>query len=183
MSRLNTFDEAVTRVVTGGTAVVMAESGDGTVGDMLEGLPPEMVVFSQISCASACLATAGGVAEELDVDEFSGGAIVIEDAQWSDPTSLGRLQRLVRLGEIPMLLVLGHRPAEDVDNWGLTRLASTAEKHSALFETEVTPEASEPTLDLDQKSMDLLIAAGLLTSPLPISIAASVLGVSDEEAL
>lgn len=181
---LTSFDEAVARASNGESSVVSVESVDGSVGSLVDQLPPGLPVYSRVSCASACLAAAGGVAEELRIDSFTGGAVVIENAQWSDPTSLGRLQRLVRSGDTPVLLIVGHRPVEEVDAWGLDQLSSAARKHAALLEIELGGLAADvQPPDLDAKSLDLVIAASLLTYPLPVSVAASVLDTTDEEIL
>ncbi|HUF14653.1 MAG TPA: hypothetical protein VMQ46_02060 [Acidimicrobiia bacterium] len=86
------FTRAVERVASGESVVVIAEAEDGSASQLVDLIPGEVEVHSRLVCAPVCWATVGGVAEELEIEEFRGGAVILEDAQWADPTSLGRLQ-------------------------------------------------------------------------------------------
>ncbi len=178
------FRNAAAALGDGVSTVVVAEAPDGSASQLVDILPEDVDVTSRVVCASACRATVGGVAEDLGLDDFHGGAIVLDDAQWADPTSLGRLQRLVKDAEHPLLLVLAHRPLEGVDGWGLGRLATAAERHGNLLEVALdADEQDTPAPDLEPKEVDLVVATGLLASPLPVSAAAQILSIDESTTL
>lgn len=80
------FGNAVARLLAGQSAVVIAEADNGSASQLVELLPEEVSLFARVACAPTCKA-----AESLRIDEFRGGAAVLENAQWADPTSLGHL--------------------------------------------------------------------------------------------
>lgn len=178
------FTRAVERVASGESVVVIAESEDGSASQLVDLIPGEIEVHSRLVCAPVCWATVGGVAEELEIEEFRGGAVILEDAQWADPTSLGRLQRLVGEETGPLLLVIAHRPLSGVDGWWLEQLAGAARKHAELVELSLdSKESLLPDEDLDPRSTELIVASRLLTGPISVPIAATLLGLDESAVL
>lgn len=177
------FGNAVARFVAGQSTVVIAEEDNGSASQLV-GLLPERSLFARVDCAPTCMATVGEAADSLRIDEFGGGAVVLENAQWADPTSLGHLQRLVREQGDPLLLVLVHRPLSGVDSWGIDQVANTARRHAALI--ELTLEADQvpvPGDDLDSRAVDLIVGTSLITGPISVALASKLLDMSQPEVL
>ncbi|MFV1961194.1 MAG: PQQ-binding-like beta-propeller repeat protein, partial [Acidimicrobiia bacterium] len=178
------FLNAAARVSAGESVVVIAEKDDGSASQLIELIPEEVALSSRVECASTGRTAVGGVAQDLGIDEFQGGALVLENAQWADPTSLGRLQRLVRDGPHPFLLVVVHRPLSGVDGWWLDQLAGVARRHATLV--EITLEADETAVPaglLDPRAADLIVATRLVTGPISVPIASRFLELSEAEVL
>lgn len=174
--------DAMATVADGDPVVIVAETPDGSASKLVELIPETIEVHSGVACAFASRGAAGNVATELGLDDFKGGAIVLEEAQWADPTSLGRIQRLAKDGPKPFLLVVAHRPLSDVDDWWFDQLAETAGRDTTLVELALDPEP-EPTDDvpLEGQEIDLVIAARLIAGPLPVPVASGLLGVPEAE--
>ena len=183
-SALAAFAGVSGRAAAGESAVVIAEVPDGSASRLIELIGGEVEIYSQVACALSCRALVGGVAEDLHLEGFSGGVVVLEDAQWADPTSLGRLQRLVKDGPHPYLLIVAHRPLSHVDGWWFDQLAVTARQHASLLEIALEVEATaEPVEALDPRDLDLIIATGLITGPLPVPVASHLLDLGEDELL
>ncbi|MGA7271612.1 MAG: hypothetical protein WB239_11115, partial [Acidimicrobiia bacterium] len=131
--------------------------------------------------AEATRAAAGRVAEELGLEGSPASVLVVEDCQWADPSSLGRLQRLVKQGA-HLLMILSYRPDVAGAEWWIENLANEANRSGALVRIEVAASTTEP-IQLDSDRRDLVVAARLVSIPLPVSVVASLLGVSDGQAL
>lgn len=178
------FDNALAAFSSGESTVVIAEVDDGSAAQLVELLPGDATVFSRVACSSFCRAAVGGVADDLDIDEFETGVIVLEEAQWADPTSLGRLQRLVKESPQPFLLIVAHRPLDGVDGWWIDALADAAQTDASLVRIALNAsQKPSATRNLDPKDADLVVAASLLTGPLSIPIAASLVGLDETELL
>ncbi len=166
-----------------GTVVVIIESADGTAAaadDLLSGRAP----VARVAGAEATRSQVGGVAEELTLDEVREGAIVVEDAQWVDSTSLGRLQRLVKDPTRHLLMVLAHRPLAGVEGWGIERLADVARRHVTVHRIQAGASDEElATIPSGLVGADLVIAAGLTGQSISVPVAARLLEVSEGEAL
>lgn len=177
------FEDAVARFVAGQSVVVIAEADNGSASQLVR-LLPEGSLFARVDCAPTCMATVGEAADSLRIDQFGGGAVVLENAQWADPTSLGHLQRLVREQADPLLLVLVHRPLSGVDSWGIDQVANTARRHAALV--ELTLEAEQvpvPRDELDSQAVDLIVGTSLVTGPISVALASKLLDMSEVEIL
>jgi outer membrane protein assembly factor BamB/tetratricopeptide (TPR) repeat protein len=179
------LDQAIEAFASGESTVILIESDDGSAVRLLEGLPDSIDIYSRVVAAPATRARVAAIADELNLDEFEGGAgIVLEEAQWADPTSLGRLQRMVHEEAHHTLLVVAHRPLSEVDGWWFTRLADDARKHAHLLEVAAPPrDESGPEPDLDTRSVDLIVATQLVTGPISVSVAARLLDASEGEVL
>lgn len=176
------IDEAL-RVHGEGTPVlVLIESWDGSVGHLEERLLGGLEVHTRIVCASSCQADSGALADLIEPKQ--GGAIVIENAQWADPTSLGRVQRMLGAQEQMPLVVLAHKPMIEIEAWGIHQLtrAFRDSGHVATVDGPDTPE-SDLAVELDGSSFDLIAACSLLTRPVAVADAARVLSVSEDEIL
>lgn len=174
--------DAAALVTDGESAVVVVETPDGSASTLVEMVPDDLALHSRVRCGPASRARVGGVAEDLAIEEFPGGTMVLEDAQWADPTSLGRLQRLVREGSHPFLLIVAHRPLSDVDGWWLGLLALAANRHANLV--EITLEESESVsaaTPLDSRSKDLIVATSLVTGSISVPVAGQLIGVEEAE--
>ncbi|MEA1903230.1 MAG: PQQ-binding-like beta-propeller repeat protein [Actinomycetota bacterium] len=181
---LTEFTGAIARVAAGESVVVIAETNDGSASRLVGLIPEEVSVFSRVMCAAACRASVGGVAEDLHIDEYSGGAVVLEDAQWADPTSLGRLQRLIKDGPHPYLLIITHRPFSGVDGWWIDQLVKVSRRHAALVEITLEAEdAAEPAGDLDPLAADLVTASHLVTGPISVPVASLFVELDEAELL
>lgn len=178
------FARALELASDGQRVVVVAESDNGTASPLIDMVPADLGPVNRVVSAFAGRARVGGIAEDLGLDESPGRVLVVEDAQWADPTSLGRLQRLTREAADGLLLILAHRPLSGVDAWWIDRLAAAARQHAAL--TEITLDPAEPVApppDLDPQSIDLIVATGLVTGAISIPAASRLLDRSEPEVL
>jgi len=176
------IEDALRRRRAGEPVLVLIESWDGSVGDGGERLLDGLKVHSRVSCASSCQADSGALADLIEPGE--GGAIVIENAQWADPTSLGRLQRMLTTQDDLPLVVLAHQPMTNVDAWGIDRLARTFRESGQVIEIEGAGRPDPGSdVELGGASFDLIAACSLLTRPVAVSDAARVLSISDDEVL
>ena len=158
----------------------MIESWDGSLGEFEDRILEGSDVHTRLVCASSCQADSGGLADLIESPTT--GAIVVENAQWADPTSLGRLQRMLATQEDAPLVVLAHQPVAGVDFWGIDQLARAvqASGHVVTIEGETTPPPVAGTA-LDTSSIDLIAACSLLTRPISVTNAARVLSIPEDE--
>lgn len=181
---LDRFAEAVKRFETGHTVVVDVESESGSASPLIDLLPRSAGPVNRVVCGPTGRAEVGGVVEDFGIDEFRDGVIVLENAQWADPTSLGRLQRLVRKDEQKLLLVLAHPPLSGVEGWWIDQLASAAGGRENVIRLSVGGgEESVASRDLDPGAADLIVASGLLTGPISVPIAAQLLQRDQSEVI
>jgi len=176
-------DPAQPAAMSVGTGVVIVESRDGSaaaVADLVSARSPAVYAAG----AQATRSKVGGVADELDLDSMRSGVVVVEQAQWVDATSLGRLQRFVKDPDREILFVVAHRPFSGVDGWGIERLAEVARRHASLHQirAELTDDEA-PTIPSDLPAADLVIAARLAGQAISVPVAARLLGVPEAEAL
>lgn len=167
-----------------GTTLVLAESPDGTATPLLESLPPDWAV-TRAAGAAVTRAKVGGVADELQLDGGPYRAVVVEDAQWADPTSLGRLQRLVTEATEPLLVVVAHRPVEGVDAWWLDQFADAGRLAGDVYRVELEPTEADALTPLptEPAERDLVLAAGLLCESMSVPVLARLLGTPEPQAL
>ena len=179
MTPIETWREAMSSLVPArGPTLIVVDSDDGSIGDVLDALPPGLAPVRRAVAAEATRAVAGCIAERLDLDDAAEGLIVVEEAQWADASSLGRLQRLISLPGSALTVVLGRRAG---DGWMIERLVDSARRHGTLLEVSIEPEpVPAPS---DAAARDLLIAAALVGQPLTVAAAARVLGLGEAETL
>ncbi|HJR92723.1 MAG TPA: PQQ-binding-like beta-propeller repeat protein [Acidimicrobiia bacterium] len=163
------------------TVVVLVEAPDGSASAFVDLLPPDWTVARAVG-SPATRVKVGGILDELDLDGVDPRAIVVEDAQWADPTSLGRLQRLVKETDAGLLVVVAHRPLVGVDTWWIDRLADVARSHALLHEIILEAPASALALP-DGPGTDLVLAAALMGESVSVPVAARLLGKTELEAL
>lgn len=179
MSPSDTWREALGSLELGrGPILVVVESPDGSIGDVLDALAPTGPVARTVA-AEASRAMAGNIADRLGLGANpTEGVFVVEEAQWVDASSLGRLGRLIGDPAARLVLVLGRRPGQ---GWAIDRLVDTARRHRRLLEISI--EAEPLPAPSDAAARDLLAAAGLVGQPLSVAVAAQVLAMSEDDTL
>lgn len=165
-------------------SLVLAESETGGAGPLVGALPPDWSV-ARAAGAQITRAQVGGIAAELHLDETVPRAIVLEDAQWADPTSLGRIQRLLHESPGPLLVIVAHRPVDGVDRWWLDQLADAARSRGAIEELSLPPAETQslPPLPEDVAERDLVIAAGLMCESISVPVAARLVELPEADTL
>lgn len=176
--------DAVDAFSAGESLVVLIEADDGSASRLLELLPQSVDIHARAVGAPATRARVGAIAEELMLEEYVGdAAVILEEAQWADPTSLGRLQRMLA-EPTRVLMVVAHRPLSDVDGWWFSQLATEARERGRLLEVTSHPDVSEEGApELDSNATDLVIATQLVTGPISVRAAASLLELPEREVL
>lgn len=178
------FQRAVAQFNSGESVVVFARTPDGSAESLIRLIPDGVDLYSRVVCAPAGRARVGGVVEDLELAHFQGGVVVVEEAQCVDPTSLGRLQRLITDGEHRILLILAHKPLSEIEGWWLDRVAEAARREAVLYDLTLGDGGTGQGVDdLDPKAADLVVAAGLTTGPISIPVAARLLDVDQTEVL
>lgn len=176
------IEEARRRYRSGESVLVLIESSNGSVGPIEENLLGGLEVLTRVMCASACQAESGALADQIGQE--AGGAVVIENAQWADPTSLGRLQRMLRSDRPMPLVVLAHQPMTGLESWGIDQLAKTFRESGHVVSLSADgASAADSGPELAGSSFDLVAACSLLTRPVAVADAARVLEISEEEVL
>lgn len=167
---------------TRGPTLVLMESVHGLAGNVRDLIPENLKPVRRAVGAKATQAKVGCVADTLDLDAHSGEAIVIENAQWADPTSMGRLQRLLKEDNNIPLVVVSHTPVPPGDRWWLDQLVEAGERQGTVLKTAADPEdATEPPSDDTER--DLVLAAGMVSVPISVPVAAALAGTTSAEAL
>lgn len=168
-----------------GPVLVLIESEDGLAGEVPELIPDEMGPVVRVAGAVATRGKVGCVADFVSLDDLSGGALVVEDAQWIDPTSMGRIERIIASDDSDLLVVVAHRPLTHRDSWWLDDLATVADRHGTVITAKlpVASGAEAPAIPSDDRQRDLLLASRLVSDPIPVSVVAGFLGVTEPEAL
>lgn len=162
--------------------LVLVESVDGLASNASDLIPDDLKPVRRAVGATATRAKVGCVADTLELDNYTGSAIVVENAQWADPTSLGRIQRLLEHDPNVSLIVVSHTPAQPGDTWWLDQLARSGEKRGTVLRTVAEPEGvAEPPSDESER--DLVLAAGMVSVPISVPVAAALTGTSESEAL
>src|SRR5690606_24363194 len=114
-----------------GPTLVLVESADGSVGDLVDHLPSGVRLVKRALAAEASRAVTGAIAEQLGLADPTPGAYVVEEAQWADASSLGRLQRLLTRQIPGLIVVLAYRLGE---HWGIEKVAESARRHGTIHE-------------------------------------------------
>src|SRR5690606_26176715 len=130
MTDIETWREAFGSV-DASPALVVVESSDGSVGDVLDGLPSGVQPVKRAVAAEASRVMVGASAAGLGFVVVTTGVLVVVDVNWPAASSLGRLQRLVARTELGVIVVLGRRPGE---GWAFEGLADYARRRGALVE-------------------------------------------------
>lgn len=173
---LETSSEAGTPIL------VLVESVDGLAGGVRDLIPEDLKPVRRAVGAKATQAKVGCVADTLDLDNYSGGVIVVENAQWADPTSMGRLQRLLSDEVSDPLVVVAHTPPRSEDRWWLDQLAVAGQQRGTVLRTEADPEEAAATPS-DERERDLVLAAGMVSVPISVPVAAALADSTEAEAL
>ncbi len=138
----------------------------------------------RVAGAVATRGKVGCVADSIELDNLSGRALVVENAQWIDPTSIGRIERIIASADSSMLVVVAHRPLTHRDSWWRDDLATVAERHGRVITTELATSSTEsPAIPGDDRQRDLVLASQLVSDPIPVPVVAGFLGVTEPEAL
>ncbi|HEX6219570.1 MAG TPA: PQQ-binding-like beta-propeller repeat protein, partial [Acidimicrobiia bacterium] len=165
------------------SVLLVVESQSGSLGELEELLLGDMAVQSRVVCASSCQADSGGLAEAIQPDGAETGAIIVENAQWADPTSLGRIQRVLGTNRGSPFVVLAHQPMSGLEAWGIDQLARSVRNSAHVVEVMSETPESTSDVDLDPVSTDLIATSSLLTRPISVADAAQVLDLSEADVL
>lgn len=168
----------------GESVLVLVESEDGLAGSIIELIPDRLKPLRHAVGAQATRAKMGCISEILDLEGLESSGVVIENAQWCDATSMGRLQRLLSSDDRGVLVVIAHTPVAPEDRWWLDQLAAVGERHGRVLLAEAE-RSQEPGIELpsDPLGRDLLLASGLVSDPIPVTVVARFLDVGESEAL
>jgi eukaryotic-like serine/threonine-protein kinase len=169
--------------VDDGPVLVLVESTDGLVGSVPDMLPESPQPPRRVIACEMTRAKVGGIAAQLDLDDFEGGDLVVENAQWADPTSLGRLQRLLARRS-PRFVVISHEPMAPEDSWWLDQLADAGREHGSVIHTTLgTDPTVAPVSITDDEDRALVAAAGMVADPISVGVAAGLLETDESRAL
>lgn len=161
-----------------GPTLVLVESADGSVGDLVDHLPSGVRLVKRALAAEASRAVTGAIAEQLGLADPTPGAYVVEEAQWADASSLGRLQRLLTRQIPGLIVVLAYRLGE---HWGIEKVAESARRHGTIH--EIALDVDPLPAPSDAVARDLVIATSLVNQPLTVSVLARVLAMSEADTL
>ena len=175
--------QALVNMETGQPVLVVVSASDGSARELVASPDIDSQVHASVDCGITFKSVVGRVAGELNLDEFAGGILVVEDAQWADASSMGRLQRWVRECEHPVGLIVAHRTLGEFDRWWVDRLASRFAKFGTVEMVEATEPDTESTGPLHGEAADLVAATELVTGPVTVDLASRLLDVSPEEVI
>lgn len=168
----------------GRPVLLLVSSRDGLAGRVIDQIPETAKPLRRAGGAEATRGKVGCVSDILGLDEIGAGTIVVENAQFVDPTSLGRIRRMLRSDEPGRLIVVAHAPVAPEDSWWLDDLAATAREHGRLLATEVTESTDSLAHSIkDDDQRNLVLATRLVSDPIPVPVTARLLDVSEPEAL
>jgi tetratricopeptide (TPR) repeat protein len=110
----------------------------------------------------------GGVADDLQLDELAADratVLIVDDAQWSDPTSLTRLRTiLLEPGGSGLLVVLAHRPLDTGAAPVLDRLIEATGRRNRLVRLTLGPISVADLVEAVEGSDRTAIAERLIAS-------------------
>ena len=118
--------------------LVVVSEANGSAGGLIKATGTGDRVHARVDCGVTFKSVMGRVADELNLDDFAGGLLVIEDAQWADASSMGRLQRWARESDLPLALIVAHRTLGDIERWWVDRLASRFAKFGKVEMVEMS---------------------------------------------
>lgn len=179
------LNRALEEAIAGdGSTLVVVESSDGLAGSVVALIPDRFQPVVRGSGALGTRAKVGYVADSMNLTDVDGGVLVIENAQWVDPTSLGRVQRLLATGGRDLVVVVAHTPLALDDTWWLDQLAAAAERHGTMVTTTVShPAGDRVEPPSDEQERDLVLASKLISGSIPVRVVARFLDISEPEAL
>lgn len=182
-STLASIRDALNGVTATGTSLlVLVESMSGLAGEVTDLIPEGFRPPRRAVGAEATQVKVGAIADTLDLGSLSDEAIVVENAQWADPTSMGRLQRLLEEDTAPPLMVIAHVPIAAEDRWWLDQIEAAGAKRGTVLRTTAPAEPpSEPPASDDER--DLVLASTLLPVPISVPVAAQLLETDETGAL
>ena len=174
-----------------GVVVVLAQSPIGAAGPVVEAIGQAgLTGLRRTAGREPARSRPGAIAVELGIDASSlaaGGrpqAVLLEEAQWADPTSLGLLRHLITRPDGLRLMVIAHRPPDELDRWWLESIAAAARDHGVLIETTGAEDAPDRSLDeLDDAGRELVTTASMAGEPITVEEAAAILSLGETEAL
>lgn len=167
-----------------GPTLLVVESADGMADPVVDLIPDRMGPVRRAAGTVASRSKIGCVHDLLGLDERSGEPVVIENAQWVDPTSMGRVQRLLEGGEAGLLVVVAHTAQASEDDWWLGQLVTAARSHGRSIRTRIESQAENRVeVPADDRERDLALAATMVSDPIPVDVAARYLEVSESEVL
>jgi len=139
-------DEAITAALNGERRLVVI-IGDAASGRsaLLEGAATDArdrgATVATAQGHEAEVSEIGRVADGLGLSDDGEAAtvLVIDDAQWADPTSIGLLQRALAANRDGVTIVLGHEPTTGVQALALDRLKDAAARSGRVKELVLAP--------------------------------------------
>ena len=89
----------------------------------------------------AAVSDIGSVADDLGLTADGDVAVilVVDDAQWADPTSIGLLQRTFATSSDGITIVLGHEPTDGIQALALDRMSRAAARTGRVDELVLEP--------------------------------------------
>lgn len=179
------LETELARANSGGQSIlVLVESDDGLASGVVDAIPENLRPLRHAVGAEATRAKVGCIAEIIDLENPGDTAIVIENAQWVDATSMGRVQRLLSSGGRGSLVVVAHAPVQPEESWWLDQLAAAGDRHGRVISVTAEHdqhETVEPPSGPHER--DLVLASSLVSEPVPVPVLASLLGVPESDAL
>jgi outer membrane protein assembly factor BamB/tetratricopeptide (TPR) repeat protein len=145
-AEINTIDEAIDAALNGERRLVVIV-GDAASGrsQLLEAAASDAAdrgaTVASAQGHEAEVSEIGRVAEGLGLADDGDVAtvLVIDDAQWADPTSIGLLQRTLATNRAGVAIVLGHEPTAGVKGLALDRLEDAATRFGRVEELVLAP--------------------------------------------
>ena len=169
---------AVLESAAPGVVVVLVQSPIGAAGSSIAeaAVQTGLTRFRRTAGREPARSRAGAISVELGIDPStaaSGGrpqAILLEEAQWADPTSLGLLRRLITHPDGLRLMVIAHRPPDELDRWWLESIASAARDHGVLIETTGAEDVLvSPIEALGEAGRELVTTASAAGEPITVA--------------
>ncbi|GMQ86037.1 MAG: hypothetical protein BMS9Abin07_1609 [Acidimicrobiia bacterium] len=89
----------------------------------------------------AAVSDIGSVADDLGItgEGDVAGILVVDDAQWADPTSIGLLQRTFATSSDGITIVLGHEPLDGIRALALERMSNAAARTGRVDQLVLGP--------------------------------------------
>ncbi len=139
-------DEAIAAALNGERRLVVI-IGDASSGrsQLLEGAAADATergaTVARAQGHAAAVSEVGRVAEGLGLTEAGAPAtvLIIDDAQWADPTSIGLLQRALATNKAGVTIVLGQEPTSGIQALALDQLKASAGRTGSVDELVLTP--------------------------------------------
>lgn len=160
--------------------MILAEGRAGTATGIVDSLPDRGQLL-WVAATEATRARPGGISEQIGLDDLRTGTVVVDQAQWADASSLGRLQRVLEESDRNVAVVLAFRGGADA--WAVTGMADALSGRIPVHRVTVADGAEAEPLEQDLAGADLVVAVMMAGQAVSVPVAARLLGVTEAEAL